>query len=244
MLCSYFHRFSGLENKMPSSIRNPIVIVAGASGLVGSCIMQHLLAQPSIQSVYSLTRRASGFPHPKLTEWIDAQLNITQWDDSQPRPTYGVIALGTTLKQAGSKQALEKIDFDLVCQVAKTMKMLGVIRLAVVSSYGANPTSRSHYLRCKGRMEEAIRRQGFEHAIFVRPGPLKGQRKTLRLNEIWLQRVMAIGRFFLWGRLKNLIPIDADSVAQAMLYQLFDYSDQRVSILHSQDIHQMLKKYQ
>lgn len=206
--------------------------------------MQRLLAQPAIQSVYSLTRHSSGLPHPKLTEWIDAQLNITQWDDDQPRPTYGVIALGTTLKQAGSKQALEKIDFDLVCQVAQTMKMLGVTRLAVVSSYGANPTSRSHYLRCKGRMEEAIRRQGFEHVTFVRPGPLKGQRKTPRLDEIWLQRVMILGQCFLFGRLKNLIPIEADRVAQAMLYQLFDYSEQRISLLHSQDIHQMLKKYQ
>lgn len=223
---------------------HPIVIIAGASGLIGSYVVQRLLAEPAIQGVYSLARRSLSLPHPKLTEWIDSELSITQWNDEQPRPAYGVIALGTTLKQAGSKQALEKIDFDLVCQVAQTMKMLGVARLVVVSSYGANPTAKSHYLRCKGRMEEAIRRQGFEHVTFVRPGPLKGQRATPRQNEIWLQRAMTLGRFFLFGRLKNLIPIDADLVAQAMLYRLFDYSDKRVSILHSQDILQMLKKYQ
>lgn len=229
---------------MHSSTRNPIVMIAGASGLVGGCALQQLLAQPSIQQVYSLTRRAANQPHPKLIEWVDTNLSMTEWDENQPRPTHGVIALGTTLKQAGSPQALEKIDFDLVCHVAQTMKILGVSRLAVVSSYGANPTSRSHYLRCKGRMEETIRRQGFEQVTFVRPGPLKGQRKESRQNEIWLQRVMQIGRFFLFGRLKNLIPIEAERVAQAMLYQLFDYSDQRITILHSQDMHHMLQKYQ
>ncbi|WP_072669537.1 NAD(P)H-binding protein [Vibrio injensis] len=229
---------------MNNTTRDPVIMIAGATGLVGSCVLQRLLAEPAIEHVYTLNRRSLSLPHPKLTELIDSELSITHWPERQPRPQYGVIALGTTLKQAGSKQALEKVDFALVCQVAHSMKILGVTRIVIVSSYGANPSARSHYLRCKGRMEETIRRLGFEHVVFIRPGPLVGQREQPRKDEIWLQRVMKLGRFFLFGRLKNLLPIDADLVAQALLYALFDQSTKRVVVLHSIEMRDLLKKYQ
>ncbi|WP_217539800.1 NAD(P)H-binding protein [Vibrio metschnikovii] len=229
---------------MNNTTQDPVIMIAGATGLVGSCVLRRLLAEPAIQHIYALNRRSLSLPHPKLTELIDSELSITHWPEQQPRPQYGIIALGTTLKQAGSKHALEKVDFELVCQVAHSMKILGVTRLAIVSSYGANPSARSHYLRCKGRMEETIRRLGFDHLVFVRPGPFVGQREQPRNDEIWLQRVMRLGQFFLFGRLKNLIPIDADKVAQALLYALFDQSTKRVTVLHSVAMHDLVKKYQ
>lgn len=218
------------------------VIIAGATGLVGSCVLKQLLAEAVIDGVYALTRKPLK-AHTKLTELLSAELTVKNWDNHHVAPEFGVIALGTTRKQAGSQQGLEAVDYHLVCQVARTMKAIGVQRLAVVSSYGAHPRSRSYYLRCKGKMEEAIRQMGFEHVTFVRPGPLVGNRNTVRPDEIWLQRIMKVGQYLLWGKLKNLIPIRAEVVAQALLYSLFDRNAPAVSVLYTTDMKRMLQKY-
>lgn len=229
---------------MAIKTQRPSVIIAGATGLVGKAVLQRLLSEPAIEHIYSLSRRhVMAASHSKLTELIDPQLRITDWSHNAPAVRYGIIALGTTRKQAGSAAGLEKIDFELVCQVAHSMKLLGVTHIAIVSSYGANPTARSHYLRCKGRMEETIRRLDFEQIIFVRPGPLAGQREQSRKDELWLQRVMKFAQWLLFGQLKNLIPIHADKVAQALLYALFELQNQRVRTLSSTDMLKLIDQY-
>ncbi|GAL28304.1 predicted nucleoside-diphosphate-sugar epimerases [Vibrio variabilis] len=114
------------------------VMIAGASGLVGSKLLTLLEQTDHIESIYALCRSPLNHQHSKTTQIMDGALRVTQWDDSHPTPTLGFICLGTTLKKAGSKQALEKVDVDLVCDVAQTMKMVGVKRIAVVSSLGAS----------------------------------------------------------------------------------------------------------
>ncbi len=112
------------------------VIIAGASGLVGTEVLKELLEENSVGKVYALTRKELPFFHSKLEQFKDKQLKIPALNSDQPLPTFGFICLGTTLKQAGSKENLAKIDYDLVCQVAKDMKAKGVEHLAVVSSLG------------------------------------------------------------------------------------------------------------
>ncbi|WP_165311163.1 NAD(P)H-binding protein [Vibrio ziniensis] len=237
-----------MDKNSISSPYKPCLIIAGASGLVGSCCLKISLQENAIEHVYTLSRKPltpTTFPELtyKLTQLIDANLNVKHWDDDDVRPQLGVIALGTTLKQAGSKQGLEKVDFELVCHVAQQMKLLGVERLAVVSSYGAHKRSGSHYLRCKGRMEEAIRQLGFAHVTFVRPGPLVGKRSIARTDEVLVQKAMAVGKYLLFGKLKNLAPIKAEDVAQSMLYSLFDKQTKSVSVLDSIAMQNMLNKY-
>ncbi len=225
------------------SPRTPAIIIAGASGLVGSECLSIISNLHTTEQIYTLNRRQLPLENTKITQLISSDLNITAWDHSIKAPELGIIALGTTIKQAGSKQALEKVDFELVCHVARQMKVIGVQRLAVVSSYGAHSRSKSHYLRCKGRMEEATREMGFNHVTFVRPGPLAGTRAITRTDEIWLQRAMKVGQYFMFGPLRNLIPIQAKDVAQAMVYSLLDKNSHNIKVLNSIEIKAMLKKF-
>ncbi len=227
----------------PSS-NEPSLIIAGASGLVGSSCLNLAIAQANIGKVYALVRKPLTVQSNKVVSIVDAELNIKSWDDSLEPPTFGIIALGTTLKQAGSKQGLEHVDYHLVCHVAQQMKTLGVSRLIVVSSIGANPRSKSHYLRCKGRMEETIRQLGFSHVTFVRPGPLVGHRAIVRTDEVLLQKLMKVGQFFMLGKLKNFIPIASEKVAQTMLYCLFDHNTKPVRTLDSIEMRTMLKQFE
>ena len=214
------------------------VIIAGASGLVGGELLNQLLLHPSVRTVYALVRSPLDNNHTKLKQIQDAKLRVNRWDDSQPFPELGFICLGTTLKQAGSKQALAQVDFELVCQVAQTMKRLGVKRIGVVSSYGAKADSFSHYLRCKGKVEQEILGMGFDRVVFVRPGPLAGKRVRPRKDEVIIGKILSLIDPLLIGPLTNFKPIQARQVACALLHALFnserDSSNRYIALNSSQ----------
>ncbi|MDF5420461.1 oxidoreductase, partial [Vibrio parahaemolyticus] len=101
---------------------NTCAIIAGATGLVGSKVIANLINQSGVGTLYYLSRRPLDGVldvDNKLIPLIDADLSIHQWDENQPTPTIGFICLGTTLKQAGSKDNLRRVDVDLVCKVAQ-----------------------------------------------------------------------------------------------------------------------------
>ncbi|KJY79193.1 nucleoside-diphosphate sugar epimerase [Vibrio coralliilyticus] len=219
-------------------------MVAGATGLIGTELIKQMLEEDPVTRIYALSRRELPFFHPKLEVLQNKQLQVQEWDADKPSPKYGFICLGTTIKQAGSKQELERIDYELVCDVAQTMKVLGVTHLAVVSSYGASVRSLSHYLRCKGKMEMAIERLGFEHITFVRPGPLVGLRDTPRTDEAIVQVVLKSLRPLMFGKLAKLIPIQASEVAKAMQYGILTKTDRKLQTLDSIQMQNLINKYQ
>ncbi|PAU37966.1 nucleoside-diphosphate sugar epimerase [Vibrio coralliilyticus] len=227
-----------------SESRDLVVMVAGATGLIGTELIKQMLEEDPVTRIYALSRRELPFFHPKLEVLQNKQLQVQEWDADKPSPKYGFICLGTTIKQAGSKQELERVDYELVCDVAQTMKVLGVTHLAVVSSYGASVRSLSHYLRCKGKMEMAIERMGFEHITFVRPGPLVGLRDTPRTDEAIVQVVLKSLRPLMFGKLAKLIPIQASEVAKAMQYGILTNADRKLQTLDSIQMRNLINKYQ
>ena len=220
------------------------IMIAGATGLIGTELVKQMLEAAPIKHIYALSRRSLPFFHPKLEVIKDPQLQVKNWQPENPSPKYGFICLGTTLKQAGSKKELERIDYHLVCEVAQTMKLLGVTHIAVTSSYGASPHAISHYLRCKGKMEMAIERMGFNHVTFVRPGPLVGLRDTPRKDEAVIQLVLKSIRPLMFGKLAKLIPIHASEVAKAMQYSVFSDSKPKIRTLDSIQIRSLINQYQ
>ncbi|WP_070967843.1 NAD(P)H-binding protein [Vibrio sonorensis] len=194
-----------------------VAMIAGATGLVGNELIKQLLEEDAISHVYALTRKPLPYFHSKLESIQTSDLSTPHWHDENANPDIGFICLGTTLKQAGSKKALFEVDCELVCNLAKQMKQLGVKRLAVVSSLGASHRSFSHYLRCKGQMENTIKPMGFDQVTFVRPGPLKGLRDIPRADETVVQMILKLLHPIMIGKLANFNPIEANDVARAML---------------------------
>lgn len=222
---------------------NLVVITSGGTGLIGHELIKQLLNETPIEHVYALSRKDLPFEHEKLQVIKNPNLEIKHWDDSLMTPEYGFISLGTTKKQAGSNQALEKVDFELVCKVAQQIKIIGVKRLCVVSSLGASVQSPSHYLRCKGKMELALSDMGFEKLVFVRPGPLVGIRDIPRTDERLVQSILGVLKPLMLGPLKRFIPIRAEKVAQAMQYALLEKTRFQIEILDSIDMLSLINKY-
>jgi uncharacterized protein YbjT (DUF2867 family) len=151
------------------------VVVAGASGLVGREILQGLLADESVAAVHTLGRRELPLQHPKLTQHrVDFRAL-----PALPRADEAFVALGTTIKVAGSQEAFRAIDFAAVVAVAKAAQAAGAARLGVVSAMGANPCSAIFYNRVKGEMEQALSGLGFAGLVIARPSFLAGDRGAL-----------------------------------------------------------------
>ncbi|MFS2032940.1 epimerase [Polaromonas sp. CT11-55] len=131
------------------------------------------------------------------------------------------IALGTTIKTAGSRAAFRAVDFDAVLAVARAGRNAGATRLGLVSAMGADPHSMLFYTRVKGEAEQALSQLGFATLVVVRPSFLAGDRESLG-QPLRGGEKLAIN---LSKRLSRVIPlnyqsISADSVARTLVEEV------------------------
>lgn len=189
-------------------------IIAGATGLVGQEILKRLLADPSVTAVHSLGRRAAVIEAPKLTSHV---VDFKQQPELVPADEL-YLAIGTTIKDAGSQAAFRSIDFDANLAVAKAALSAGVKRVGLVSAMGADPKSSVFYSRVKGELESALAQLPFENLVIARPSMLVGDRNTLgqaeRRGEIFAMKVQKV---LGWLIPANYQPIKAEAVATALL---------------------------
>jgi uncharacterized protein YbjT (DUF2867 family) len=193
-----------------------LVLLAGASGLVGGCALEALLEAPEVMRVIALSRRALGRQHPRLAnrivqfERLESQLQGTRCDAA-------LCCLGTTLRQAGSEQAFRAVDVDSVLAFARAAGAAGARRMVVVSSAGADPGARSFYLRTKGEMERLLEAAGFESLDILQPSLLLGARAQTRPLELGARLLMPLVNPLLRGRYLVYRAISARTVGTAML---------------------------
>jgi uncharacterized protein YbjT (DUF2867 family) len=194
--------------------RSRTVLLAGASGLVGRNILDRLLADDAVAAVHVLGRRELPLRHAKLTQHVVALQALP----ALPRVDEAYIALGTTIKDAGSQAAFRAVDFDAVLAVAKAARSAGAPRLGVVSAMGADARSRVFYSRVKGEMEQALSALGFEGLVIARPSLLAGDREALgqpaRAGE---ELGLKVSRWISPLVPRNYRPIAAGAVAQSLL---------------------------
>ncbi|MFZ2327914.1 MAG: nucleoside-diphosphate sugar epimerase [Rhodoferax sp.] len=152
-----------------------VAMVAGATGLVGQEILAALLADKTWSAIHCVGRRALAQQHPKLTCHVVDFADLPQL----PKVDDCFIALGTTIKVAGSQEAFRAIDLKAVEALALAVKRSGATNLGVVSAMGANSQSSVFYNRIKGEMEVSLARMGFKSLVIARPSLIDGNREAL-----------------------------------------------------------------
>ena len=191
------------------------VLLAGATGLIGRELLQGLIADDTVSQIVVVGRRPPADASNPRIQFIQADLPSVP---PLPRVDECYIALGTTIKVAGSQAAFRAVDFDAVVNVAVAAKAAGATKLGVVSAMGADPRSRVFYSRTKGEMEEALTRLGFDTLVIARPSMLAGDRSRLgqpvRSGE---ELALKVTRRLGWLVPRNYRSIPAASVAQALL---------------------------
>lgn len=193
------------------------VLLAGASGLVGTCVMQAVPAHPSLRLV-ALTRREVPIPRGAKMEMVVA--DPAGWPAAIEviAPEAVICALGTTRRKAGSEEAFRAVDHDLVIELATAAKHAGGSHFVLVSSVGANAAGKAFYLRVKGEVEAALTRLKFRRLDILRPGLLRGPRaRDHRPLERLAQLASPLADLALHGNKRRYRSIDARVVAAAAL---------------------------
>jgi len=198
----------------PTQAHRRRVAIAGASGLVGGFLLKGLMEDDSVTEVHVLARRPLPVPDGKV------RLHLVDFRTLPPLPPIdeAYLALGTTIRVAGSQEAFKAVDLDANITVAQAALAAGARRLGLVSAMGANAHSAVFYNRVKGQLEEALQALPTESLVIARPSLLLGDRSALgqpsRTGEYLAQRLLVPLR---WLLPPNLRPIHARKVAQALL---------------------------
>ncbi len=157
------------------------LLIVGATGLVGTLVLERALADDRVSRVIALTRRPIA-PRDKLENVVVDFANLP--DGAAWWSVDGVVsALGTTRATAASRSAYRAVEFDFPIAIARQARAQGATRFALTSSVGANPRSPFVYPRTKGELEAGLKTLGFPSLTIVRPGVLDGPRERFRLDE-------------------------------------------------------------
>lgn len=216
-------------------------VVIGASGLIGSHLVEQMLQDGYYDSVRILVRRKLPFSHLKLQQEI---VNFDDPDDFKNKFGKGdsiFCCVGTTLKKVkGDIKAYEKIDVDIPATAARIGIEKGFRKYLVISSVGANPNSKNFYLGLKGKMENSLKEFSYDTISIFRPGQLLGERNEYRRGEKILQATTKFMSHLLFGSLKKYHSIAAKDVAKAMIAES-KKAERGIHILEYDEMMQLIR---
>jgi uncharacterized protein YbjT (DUF2867 family) len=196
-----------------------IVWLAGASGMVGSRVLEGLLLLPECARVIAVTRRPLGREAQRLANRIVPFGQLEAQLKGQPCDM-AVCCLGTSYKEAGSEAAFREAAQLNVLAFARAAKAAGARRFVMLSCQSAKPGSRRTAERVQGGTLEALTALGFESLDIMLPGPLLGLRRGLKLSHLVAMSSAALLRPLQLGARERRRAIGASEVATAMVAAL------------------------
>jgi uncharacterized protein YbjT (DUF2867 family) len=191
-------------------------LLAGATGLVGRELARQIAQHDAYSALYLLLRR----PVDELGKLPRVRPLLVDFEalPSLPPVNDVYIALGTTIKVAGSREAFRRVDYDYVLNVAKAARAAGAVTLALVSALGADASSRVFYNRVKGELEHDVSSLGYASVVIAQPSLLLGDREALgqapRAGEQIARRLLGPISKLIPGQVR---PVAAADVASALL---------------------------
>jgi uncharacterized protein YbjT (DUF2867 family) len=194
-----------------------IATLIGSTGLTGLFLVRHLLADPAISKVISVSRKSLKISNPNLTEVLVADLAELPSIESKIRGEVYFCCLGTTLKAAGSKANFERVDHTAIVAFAKIAKAHDAKSFTLVSAMGANESSIFFYNQVKGRTENDVKALGLRSLTIFRPALLVGPRPELRLAEIIATKTLVPLLHLLPTRTRKYLVTEAETLATRML---------------------------
>lgn len=188
-----------------------IVLLAGATGLVGRELMRLLALDDGIREVRALVRRPlpMDFMNPKIKQYqadFDRLRDHPEWFNVDKVFS----ALGATIRQVKSEEAFRKVDYEYPLLIAQLARSRGARHFLFVSALGADSRSFFFYPRVKGELEDAIQDLGYPSVTIARPSMLMGDRHPPRFSEEILKPFGPL--FPPWWR-----PVKATQVAAALV---------------------------
>jgi uncharacterized protein YbjT (DUF2867 family) len=193
-------------------------VIAGSTGLIGSKLLEILLAEPAYNEVIVLVRKETGRKHEKLREVV---VDFAKLEDHAADIAGHAVfcCIGTTKKKTPNLDKYYEIEHDYPIKLAQLAAGNGVSQYHFVSSIGADKDSSAYYTKFKGQTEHDLQQLNFKTLHIYRPSLLTDDRKEFRLIEKMATGLMYVVNPLLIGSLKKYRSIPAQTVAHAMYNQ-------------------------
>ena len=188
-------------------------LVIGATGATGKDLVNQLLNDKDFEEVDIFVRKPVNIENERLKVHVVNFEKPEEWKE-MVKGDVAFSCLGTTLKDAGSKEAQKKVDFDYQYEFAKAAKENNVEDYILVSAYGANSRSKIFYSKMKGELEEAVRQLHFNKITIFKPGMLE-RKDSGRTGEVLGSRIIKFANKL--GLLESQKPLPTDILAKAMI---------------------------
>jgi uncharacterized protein YbjT (DUF2867 family) len=205
-------------------------LVIGATGATGQELVSQLLEDVSFNSVSIFVRNDPNITHSKLKTYI---IDFSKIEDYKNSIKGDVLfsCLGTTLRDAGSKEKQYLVDLTYQFEFAKIASENGVPNYSLVSSTGANENSPFFYPKIKGKLEEAVKKLPFKTIQIFQPPTLIRQKDLIRTGEKIGIKIFGFLNYF--GILKSQKPLAVSNLAKIMVEQLKKKQTEKVTTFNS-----------
>ncbi|MGW8958156.1 NAD(P)H-binding protein [Paenibacillus sp. NPDC055715] len=211
-------------------------IVAGATGMMGKQLVKLLLEHPAYDRVIVLVRRDMGISHPKL---VQKQVSFDQLEEELDgallKDADVFCTLGTTMGQAGSKEAFRRVDHDYPVALGRAALRHGAASYIVVTAMWSSVRSLMFYTRVKGEAERDLLALGLPHLVFLRPSLLIGDREDESFGDRATSYIFRVLDPLMIGPFSRIKAIKTEDVAKAMIITARE-SGPAVEVLESEEI--------
>ena len=208
-------------------------IVLGATGATGRKLVKYLIKNPKLTKISIFSRKEIGIDDEKLIKHIidfsclENYKNIIKGDIL-------FSALGTTLKDAGSKENQFLVDYTYQYKFAKIAAENGVSKYSLVSAQGANSSSSFFYPKIKGELEESIKKLNFNTIHIFQPSFLIRQKDLIRSGEkVAISIFLFLNKF---GLFKSMQPISVAFLATIMIDEALNKRKEKITTFNLNDI--------
>jgi uncharacterized protein YbjT (DUF2867 family) len=196
-------------------MRNKTATLIGATGLIGSQLLDLLQDDSEFSEIKILVRRPIKIDNLKVKVSIIDFNNEESFKSEISGSSVVFCAVGTTNKKMkGDKNEYRKIDYYIPVTAAKLSLATGCKQFVLVSSYGANSKSNNFYTSLKGEVEDTLSSLNIPSLSIFRPSLLLGKRQEFRFGEVIATLLINPLSFLLPANIK---PIKAYDVAKSML---------------------------
>ena len=214
-------------------------ILFGASGFIGSYLLNDLLQSDSYSEVTIVVRKPLNIQHPKL------KIVLADYHSLAQNKEYLVaddvfISLGTTKKKTPDEKEYYQIDHDYPVLAAQLTKANGASAIFLVSAVGANAKSSIFYVKTKGETEKDIIDLGFEHTHIFRPSMIMGNREESRPLEKVFIKLFSVINLLLVGGMNKYKGITAKNIAKAMI-KAAQQPVEKIKIYHWEEMKDLIK---
>ena len=191
-------------------------ILFGASGLIGSHLLELLLSNNEYSKVKIFTRNSIKKNHVKLDIY---NINFKQLNNHKDNITGDDLffCIGTTKKQTPNKLDYIETELKLPITIAQIAKENNIKSFVYISSGGSNAKSKNLYLQNKGKAEDEIVKLSFGFTAIIQPSLLLGNRSEFRIGERIAQFIFKKLSFIFIKKLRPFKAIQALTVARAII---------------------------